>query len=242
VPTLTPTNRQTTSTTFSLVWTASSGATSYQLFASPSDTAGSYGLLTTTTQTQTNITTGLGDHYYKVEACNSVGCSAMSNSAHVLVCSPRMGVRSSGVLMETVETATDRASPMRSSVKYNKEMGVICGLKSESGQQGYMSCEQPAISSDRPVERRFRIWGALAAGVLAFGLARVQAVPSAIIGRPALIAPTAADAYFPTTQDTCGTCQTSTLGTPAPTPAEIVELARALGTMWMRFMTSFTTM
>ena len=88
VPSLTPVNRQTTSTSNSLVWTASAGATSYQLFSSPDGTAGSFGFLQSTTQTQVTLTMGTGDHFYKVEACNTSGCSAMSNTSHILVCSP----------------------------------------------------------------------------------------------------------------------------------------------------------
>jgi fibronectin type 3 domain-containing protein len=87
-PTLSPINQKTTSTTYSLIWTAPAGATSYELFSSPDGTAGSYGLLTTTTQTQINLTTGLGDYFYKVEACNSSGCSGLSNVSHILVCAP----------------------------------------------------------------------------------------------------------------------------------------------------------
>jgi YD repeat-containing protein len=88
-PALSPTNRQQFTNSFSLVWTAPAGATSYQLFSSPDDIT--YGLLQTTTQTQVTLTAGLGDHFYKVEACNSNGCSAPSNVSHILICSPTNG-------------------------------------------------------------------------------------------------------------------------------------------------------
>ncbi len=51
-------------------------------------------------------------------------------------------------------------------------------------------------------------------------------LPSVTIGHPALIAPAAAESYYPTSQD--GTW-TSTYGATPPTPYEINELARALG-------------
>jgi RHS repeat-associated protein len=53
-----------------------------------------------------------------------------------------------------------------------------------------------------------------------------NAVPSAKIGRAALILPASAESAYPTTQDAV---HTSTLGTSAPVPNEIVELSRALG-------------
>jgi RHS repeat-associated protein len=69
----------------------------------------------------------------------------------------------------------------------------------------------------------------LAAAALLPG-ATYAAVPSGVpvvkIGRPALISPVAAEAYYPTSQD--GT-STSTFGATPPTPNEIKELARALG-------------
>jgi RHS repeat-associated protein len=65
----------------------------------------------------------------------------------------------------------------------------------------------------------------LVAALLALSPVLVSALPSVIIGRPALIAPSAAESAYPTSQDTIST---STLGTSAPTPNEIVELARAL--------------
>jgi len=54
----------------------------------------------------------------------------------------------------------------------------------------------------------------------------VSAVPSAKIGRAALILPASAESAYPTAQDGA---HTSTLGTSAPVPNEIVELSRALG-------------
>jgi RHS repeat-associated protein len=53
----------------------------------------------------------------------------------------------------------------------------------------------------------------------------VQALPSVIIGRPALISPIAAEAAYPVSLDATST---RTLGALAPTANEIVELARAL--------------
>jgi YD repeat-containing protein len=85
-PTISPVNLQTTLTTYSLSWTASSGATSYKLFSSTDNVT--YTLKSTTAATSQSVTTGLGDFYYKVEACNTAGCSAFSNRSHVLVCSP----------------------------------------------------------------------------------------------------------------------------------------------------------
>lgn len=83
-PSLTPINLTTHSTTISLIWTASAGATSYQVYSSPDDTT--YGLFNTTPSTGITFTTGNGDHYYRVTACNVVGCSAQSNRSHILVC------------------------------------------------------------------------------------------------------------------------------------------------------------
>jgi RHS repeat-associated protein len=54
----------------------------------------------------------------------------------------------------------------------------------------------------------------------------LNALPSAKIGRAALIFPTAAESAYPIASDSV---HTSTLGTPAPVPHEIVELSRALG-------------
>jgi fibronectin type 3 domain-containing protein len=85
-PSISPTNLQTTSTTFGISWTAPSGATSYKLFASPDGVT--YTLGWTTSATSQSVTTGLGDHYYRVQACNAAGCSANSGRSHVLVCSP----------------------------------------------------------------------------------------------------------------------------------------------------------
>jgi RHS repeat-associated protein len=66
------------------------------------------------------------------------------------------------------------------------------------------------------------------AGLLAIvlGAPAAHGLPSAVIGRPALIAPASAEAAYPTSLDTVSTF---TLGAGAPPPNEVVELARALG-------------
>lgn len=84
VPVISPANATRFSTTISLTWTAPAGATSYQLNSSPDDVT--YGLFMTTASTTVTFTTGFGDHYYKVAACNAAGCSALSNTSHILVC------------------------------------------------------------------------------------------------------------------------------------------------------------
>jgi YD repeat-containing protein len=85
-PILSPSNLMTRSTTISLTWTTSSGATSYNLFQGPDGTT--FGLNQNTTLTTVTFTTGNGDHFYEVQACNANGCSAMSNVSHILICPP----------------------------------------------------------------------------------------------------------------------------------------------------------
>lgn len=84
IPVISPTDATRFTTTISVTWTSSAGATSYQLYRSPDDAT--YTLFMTTANTTATFTTGQGDHYYRVEACNGSGCSAMSNTSHILVC------------------------------------------------------------------------------------------------------------------------------------------------------------
>ena len=71
------------------------------------------------------------------------------------------------------------------------------------------------------------MFGGLAALALFISQPAAYGLPAATIGRPALISPTAAEAAFPTSLD--GN-HTSTLGTNAPPPNEVVELARVPNT------------
>jgi YD repeat-containing protein len=84
VPVISPTDATRFTTTISVTWTTSAGATSYQLSRSSDDVT--YSLFMTTPNTSATFTTGQGDHYYRVQACIGSTCSAMSNTSHILVC------------------------------------------------------------------------------------------------------------------------------------------------------------
>jgi len=92
-----------------LSWTASSGATSYNVYrgtsaGGESATAIATGL-TGTTYTNTGLTNGTA-YYYKVAAVNSVGTSAMSNEAHATPAAGGSGPIANGTYTMTPQNAT----------------------------------------------------------------------------------------------------------------------------------------
>lgn len=82
-----PSGRYTAPLTFTVSWTASATATTYELYEVNSDSTGSYALVYSGSGTSTSRTRGRGSWNYKVRACNSAGCGGYSNTKTVLICS-----------------------------------------------------------------------------------------------------------------------------------------------------------
>jgi YD repeat-containing protein len=91
-PTITNPNRSFTgSATFSVSWTTSSSATSYQLYETNTNKTTTATLVYTGSAPTTSRSKGIGDWMYQVSACNSVGCSALSAPKYVTICGAANG-------------------------------------------------------------------------------------------------------------------------------------------------------
>jgi len=87
VPTLsTSTTSTTTNTAFTISWTASTGATSYQLYETNVDVTNIPTLVYTGALLSQQRSKGQGTWQYTVRACNGTGCSVDSNMVQVSVC------------------------------------------------------------------------------------------------------------------------------------------------------------
>ena len=71
---------------FTVSWTAAGGATSYQLYEANLDVSPTGTLIYTGTALSQQRSKGRGVWEYWVQACSSVGCSAISNTVQVSVC------------------------------------------------------------------------------------------------------------------------------------------------------------
>ena len=87
VPTISASTTTTTANTaFTVSWTASPGATSYQLYETNVDVTSTPTLVYTGALLSQQRTRGQGTWQYTVRACNGTGCSVDSNMVQVLVC------------------------------------------------------------------------------------------------------------------------------------------------------------
>jgi chitodextrinase len=87
VPTLSAsTTSTTTNTFFTISWTASAGATSYQLYETNVDVTNIPTVVYTGALLSQQRSKGQGTWQYTVRACNGTGCSVDSNMVQVLVC------------------------------------------------------------------------------------------------------------------------------------------------------------